>query len=68
LQEPYFLAADYALRPTGLHSDAPSCAIFRVLATGQGQGLTEPARLVHKAKRSAISARWMPPATVVMAP
>ena len=24
LQEPYFLAADYALRPTGLHSDAPT--------------------------------------------
>ena len=24
LQKPYFLAADYALRPTGLHSDAPA--------------------------------------------
>ena len=47
LQEPYFLDADYALRPTGLHSDAASAPFSAYWQPAQGQGLTQPARLVH---------------------
>ena len=47
LQEPYFLAADYALRPTGLYSDAASAPFSAYWQPAQGQGLTQPARLVH---------------------
>ena len=47
LQEPYFLAAEYALRPTGLHSDAASAPFSAYWQPAQGQGLTQPARLVH---------------------
>jgi uncharacterized protein len=45
LQKPYFLAADYALRPTGLHSDAPTAPFSAYWQPAAGQGLTEPARL-----------------------
>ena len=45
LQKPYFLAADYALRPAGLHSDAPSAPFSAYWQPAAGQGLTEPARL-----------------------
>ena len=47
LQEPYFLAAEYALRPTGLYSDAASAPFSAYWQPAQGQGLTQPARLVH---------------------
>ena len=47
LQEPYFLDADYALRPTGLHSDAASAPFSAYWQPAPGQGLTQPARLVH---------------------
>ncbi|WP_308925464.1 tetratricopeptide repeat protein [Janthinobacterium sp. J1-1] len=46
--EPYFLAADYALRPTGLHSDAPSAPFSTYWQPAPGQCLTEPARLFRK--------------------
>ena len=45
---PYFLAADYALRPTGLHSDAPAAPFSAYWQPAPGQGLTEPARLFRK--------------------
>ncbi|AQR70416.1 hypothetical protein BZG29_20430 [Janthinobacterium sp. LM6] len=45
LQKPYFLAADYALRPAGLHSDAPTAPFSAYWQPAQGQGVTEPARL-----------------------
>ncbi|OEZ68823.1 hypothetical protein JAB5_47140 [Janthinobacterium sp. HH103] len=45
LQKPYFLAADYALRPTGLHSDAPTAPFSAYWQPAAGQDLTEPARL-----------------------
>ncbi|MEG0881395.1 MAG: hypothetical protein RSH52_09035, partial [Janthinobacterium sp.] len=48
LQEPYFLAAEYALRPTGLHSDAPSAPFSAYWQPAQVQGLTELARLLRK--------------------
>lgn len=48
LQKPYFLAADYALRPTGLHSDAPSAPFSAYWQPAPGQGLTQPARLLRK--------------------
>ena len=48
LKEPYFLAADYALRPTGLHSDAPTAPFSAYWQPAAGQGLTEPARLLRK--------------------
>lgn len=48
LQKPYFLAADYALRPTGLHNDAPSAPFSAYWQPAGGQGLTEPARLFLK--------------------
>ena len=48
LQKPYFLAADYALRPTGLHSDAPTAPFSAYWQPAAGQGLTEPARLFRK--------------------
>jgi hypothetical protein len=47
-KEPYFLAADYALRPTGLHSDAPIAPFSAYWQPAGGQGLTEPARLLRK--------------------
>nr|WP_308410528.1 tetratricopeptide repeat protein [Janthinobacterium sp. ROICE36] len=47
-REPYFLAADYALRPAGLHSDAPTAPFSAYWQPAQGQGLTEPARLLRK--------------------
>ncbi len=48
LQKPYFLAADYALRPTGLHSDAPTAPFSAYWQPAGGQGLTEPARLLRQ--------------------
>lgn len=45
---PYFLAADYALRPVGLHSDAPAAPFSAYWQPAPGQGLTEPARLFRK--------------------
>ncbi|WP_152988698.1 tetratricopeptide repeat protein [Janthinobacterium sp. Ant5-2-1] len=48
LQKPYFLAADYALHPTGLHSDAPTAPFSAYWQPVAGQGLTEPARLFRK--------------------
>ena len=45
---PYFLAADYALRPTGLHSDAPAAPFSAYWQPAPRQGLTEPARLFRK--------------------
>ena len=45
---PYFLAADYALRPSGLHSVAASAPFSAYWQPAQGQGLTEPARLLRK--------------------
>ena len=47
-KEPYFLAADYALRPTGLHSNAPTAPFSAYWQPAQWQGLTEPARLFRK--------------------
>ena len=47
-REPYFLAADYALRPTGLHSNAPTAPFSGYWQPAQWQGLTEPARLFRK--------------------
>ena len=48
LEKPYFLAADYALRPAGLHSDAPRAPFSAYWRPAQGQGLTEPARLFQQ--------------------
>jgi uncharacterized protein len=48
LQEPHFLAADYALRPAGLHSDGPTAPFSAYWQPAAGQGLTEPARLLRK--------------------
>lgn len=45
LQGPYFLAADYALLPTGLYSSAPAAPFSAYWQPAGGQGLTEPARL-----------------------
>ena len=47
-KEPYFLPADYALRPTGFHSDAPTAPFSAYWQPAAGQGLTEPARLLRK--------------------
>lgn len=47
-KEPYFLAADYALRPTGLHCDAPTAPFSAYWQPVQARRLTEPARLFHK--------------------
>lgn len=44
-KEPYFMAAGYALRPTGLHSDAPTAPFSAYWQPVAGQGLTEPAWL-----------------------
>lgn len=46
--EPYFLAADYALRPTGLHSDAALAPFSAYWQPAPGQGLTRPAQLLRK--------------------
>ncbi|MGK5023871.1 tetratricopeptide repeat protein [Janthinobacterium sp. RB2R34] len=48
LQKPYFLPADYALRPAGSHSDAPRAPFSAYWRPAQGQGLTEPARLFQQ--------------------
>jgi len=47
-KEPYFLAADYALRPAGLHSDGPTAPFSAYWQPAAGQGLKEPARLLRK--------------------
>ena len=46
--EPYFLPADYALRPTGLHSDAALAPFSAYWQPAAGQGLTRPAQLLRK--------------------
>lgn len=46
--EPYFLAADYALRPAGLYSDTPTAPFSAYWQPAPGQGLTEAARLFRK--------------------
>src|SRR5450830_1740267 len=56
LQEPYFLPADYALRPAGLHSDGPTAPFSAYWQPAAGQGLTEPARLFSKGEAFPISA------------
>ena len=47
-KEPYFLAADYALRPTGLHSDAPAAPFSAYWQPAGGQGVIQPARLFRQ--------------------
>ncbi len=46
-KEPYFLAADYALQPTGLHSDAAFAPFSAYWRPAPGQGLTQAAQLLR---------------------
>ncbi|MGK5068546.1 tetratricopeptide repeat protein [Janthinobacterium sp. RT4P48] len=47
-KEPYFLAADYALHPAGLHSDAPAAPFSAYWQPAGGQGVIQPARLFRQ--------------------
>ncbi|NHQ91479.1 tetratricopeptide repeat protein [Janthinobacterium lividum] len=48
LQPPYFLVADYALRPAGWHSDAPAAPFAAYWQPVQGQGVTAEAQLFQQ--------------------
>ena len=51
LQKPYFLAADYALRPTGLHSDAPTAPFSAYWQPAQWAGLDGAGPAVSQRRR-----------------